>query len=158
MTEKKRMVSNEQHEFINILGCVSQLALTDSIEKRIKSIPRGWFRYKGALTNLATLINDLTMSMPEKQMLHIKKQLPAIKMTVGVKAQMPRDHDAEYGRWLSFNDLNVVATAIRECCRTCAIEDPQEQKKCVYCKLLDVLPTDKPDENSNGCGYFYIWM
>ena len=79
MTEKKRMVSNEQHEFINILGCVSQLALTDSIEKRIKSISRGWFRYKGALTNLATLINDLTMSMPEEQMLHIKKQLQLLQ-------------------------------------------------------------------------------
>ena len=158
MIQKKRMVSAEQHEFINMLGSLSQLALTDSIEKRIREMPNGMFRYKGAMTNLTKLINDLTLSMPEDQMLHIKKQLPAIKMTVGVKSQLPRNHDAEYGRWLSFNDLNVVATAIRECCRMCAIEDPQEQKKCMYCKLLDVLPTDKPDENSNGCGYFSIWM
>ncbi len=79
-------------------------------------------------------------------------------MTVGITAQQPRNRDSNFGRWLSFNDLDVVADAIRECCRVCVIEDPQQQKQCPYCKLLEKLPTDKPDEHATGCGYFAIWQ
>lgn len=154
----KRMVSAEQKEFINLLGIVAQLAFVeDGLGRRISSIPRGKWRYKGAMSNLARLVNDLTHSIPKDQQAHFRRQLPAIRMVVGVKAQLPRDYDSTYGRWLSFTELDVVATAIRECCRTCTISDPQEQKQCKFCKLLDALPTDKPDENSRGCGYFTIW-
>ena len=157
--DKKRMVSNEQKKFVDLLGAVSLLAFVeDDLKDRMKRIPRAWWRYRSALSQLARLSNDLTGSMPDEQVQHFRRQLPAIKMTVGVKAQLPRDYDAEYGRWLSFNDLNVVTTAIRECCRTCSIDDPQQQKQCPFCKLMEVIPTDKPDERSNGCGYFAIWM
>lgn len=157
MTEK-RMVSAEQKEFINLLGALSQLVFVeDGLGKRIADIPRAKWRYKGALSQLARLSNDLTRSMPREQRDHFTRQLPHIRMIVGIKAQIPRDPDAEHGRFLSFKELDVVATAIRECCRTCAIEDPQQQKQCHFCKLLEVLPTDKPDESSNGCGYFSIW-
>ena len=158
MPDVKRMVSAEQKEFINLLGVLSQLVFVqDGLERRMRTIPRAWWRYKGALANLARLANDLTRSMPKKQQDHFKRQLPAIKMIVGVRSQLPRNYDSAHGRWLSFEDLNVVATAIRNCCLTCSINDPQEQKQCPYCKLLEVLPTDKPDESSNGCGYFTIW-
>ena len=158
MPDVKRMVSVEQKEFINMIGAMSQLAFAeDSLGKRMKTIPRAWWRYRGVLCNLGRLVNDLTRSMPKEQQDHIRKQMPAIKMIVGVDYQLPRYYDSTYGRWLSFEDLNVVATAIRNCCLTCSINDPQEQKQCPYCKLLEVLPTDKPDESSNGCGYFTIW-
>lgn len=154
----KRMVAIEQKGYINLLGILSQAVyLEDELGQRIGQLPKGKFRLKGALSNLVRLSNDLTLSMPPEQREHFRKQLPAIKMIVGTSAQLPRNYDSAYGRWLSFEDLDVVASAIRECCRVCAISDPQEQKQCMYCKLLDVLPTDKPDESATGCGYFTIW-
>lgn len=154
----RRMVSAEQKEMLNLLGIISQMAfLEDGIGQRISEMPKGKFRLKGALSNLVHLANDLTRSMPKEQRDHIKMQLPAIKMIIGPKSQLPRNYDSTYGRWLSFEQLDVVASAIRECCRTCSINDPQEQKQCAYCKLMDVLPVDKPDENARGCGYFTIW-
>lgn len=156
--EQKRMAYAEQKEFINLLGIISQMAfLDDGLGQRIEKIPRAKWRLKGALNQLVRLSNDLTLSMPPEQREHFQKQLPAIKMIVGTTAQLPRNYDSTYGRWLSFEQFDVVAMAIRECCRTCMIDDPQQQKQCPYCKLLDVLPTDKPDEHSRGCGYFAIW-
>lgn len=158
MEEQKRMTSNEQKGYIDLLGIISKMAfLEDNLGKRIRAVDRGNFRYKGAMTNLVRLANDILHTAPMEQREHIRRQLPSIMMIVGTTAQLPRNYDAEYGRWLSFNDLDIVAEAIRECCRTCTLEDPQQQKQCQYKKLLDVLPTDKPDESARGCGYFTIW-
>ena len=158
MGEQKRMNSGEQKGYIDLLGIISKMAfLEDSLGKRIRSVDRGNFRYKGAMTNLVRLANDILRTAPMEQREHIRRQLPAIKIIIGTTAQLPRNYDAEYGRWLSFNDLDIVAAAIRECCRTCTLEDPQQQKQCPYKKLLDTLPTDKPDESASGCGYFTIW-
>ncbi len=154
----KRMNSQEQKGMINLLGILSQMAfLEDDIGRRIARIPRGKFRLKGALSNLVRLANDLTVSMPPEQREHMRRQLPAIKMIVGTTAQLPRNYGSTYGRWLSFEELDTVAEAIRECCRVCEIDDPQQQKQCPYCKLLNNLPADKPDEAARGCGYFAIW-
>ena len=140
---EKRMVSAEQKAYIDLLGAISRLAyIEDGMGRRLKSIPRAMFRLKGATSNLMSLSADI---------------LGGLRVITGISAQMPRDADGTFGRWLSFKDLDVVATAIRECCRTCTTEDPQEQKKCMFCKLLDILPTEKPDEGARGCGYFTIW-
>lgn len=158
MGEQKRMTANEQKGYIDLLGIISKMAfLEDNLGKRIRAVDKGNFRYKGAMSNLVRLSNDILRTAPLEQREHIRRQLPSIMMIVGTTAQLPRNYDAEYGRWLSFNDLDIVCTAIRECCRTCTLEDPQQQKQCPYKKLLDVLPTDKPDESARGCGYFTIW-
>lgn len=156
--EPRRMDAGEQKEFINLMGIISQMAhLEDGIGRRIAAIPRGRFRLRGAMSSLVRLANDLTRSMPGEQREHMRRQLPAIRMIVGTTAQLPRSCDSTYGRWLSFKELDAVASAIRECCRTCAISDPARQRQCMYCRLLDSLPTDKPDEFATGCGYFTIW-
>lgn len=158
MGEPKRMTANEQKGYIDLLGIISKMAfLEDDLGKRISAVNRGNFRYKGSLSNLVRLSNDILRTAPPEQQEHIRRQLPAIRMIVGTTAQLPRNYDAEYGRWLSFNDLDIVAAAIRECCRTCNLDDPQQQKQCQYRKLLDTLPTMKPDESARGCGYFTIW-
>ena len=154
----KRMVSAEQKAYLDMLASISQLAFAEEgLARRIESIPRGKSLLHGGRGMLVKLGNELANTLPPEQREHFRRQLPALRMIVGVKAQMPRAADGEHGRWLSFKQLDVVATAIRECCRTCTIDDPQQQKQCMYAKLLDVLPTDKPDENATGCGYFSIW-
>lgn len=129
-----RFNAQEQKGMINLLGIISQAAfLEDEIGRRIDCVPRGKFRYKGALSSLIRLANDLTRTMPEEQQRHLRRQLPAIRMIVGATAQLPRNCDSTYGRWLSFNELDVVAMAIRGCYCVCTVEDPQQQKQCMYC-------------------------
>ena len=143
MGEHKRMIANEQKGYIDLLGIISKMAfLEDDLGKRIRAVDKGNFRYKGAMSNLVRMANDILRTAPMEQREHIRRQLPAIKIIIGTTDQLPRNYDAEYGRWLSFNDLDIVAAAIRECCRTCTLEDPQQQKQCPYKKLLDTLPTD----------------
>ena len=155
---KKRMVYQEQRAFINLQGAVNLAkAQEEDLSHRINSIP-GAKRYLhsgiGMLNKVIELLND---TVPQEQQDHFRMQKATLKMIVGIKAQMPRDKNAEFGRWLSFNLLDIVADAIKECCCTCTIGDPQQQKQCKYARLLEVLPTDKPDENAPGCGYFAIW-
>lgn len=154
----KRMVSVEQKGFIKLTSIIGQLAfIHDDLGQRIANMPRGRFRYTGALKNLILLNNDLTRSMPEHQRDAMSRQLQSVKIVIGVDASLPRNYDSAFGRWLSFEQLDVVTTAIRECCRMCTISDPQEQKQCMFCRLLEALPTDKPDEDATGCGYFSMW-
>lgn len=157
-SDAKRMAAKEQQAFLNMQAAIQMIKNQEpELERRISGIS-GAKRFLHSGTGmLDKLIKQLNDTLPPEQIDHFERQKETLKMIVGVKAQMPRDSDAEHGRWLSFHQLDVVATAIRECCLSCSITDPQQQKQCMFCKLLDVLPTDKPDENATGCGYFTIW-
>ena len=155
--DEKRMVAAEQRDYISLCGVIAQLKHLEGLERRLGTIPRSSFRLKGALANLESLKRDLLASTIPEQRDHFERQLPYLKIYTGIDAKIPTDPDSAFGRNLSLNELNVVATAIRECCRACTIDDPQQQKKCIFCKLLNVLPCTKPDESATGCGYFTIW-
>ena len=154
----KRLVSAEQSAYQNLKAAAKMAALQEAaLTRRMAGIPNARKYLRGGIGMLNKLIQEIDATMPEEQHEHLARQADTLRMIAGVKAQMPRDSDAEFGRWLSFKELNVVATAIRECCYACTTDDPQQQKQCIFCKLLEVLPTDKPDENAPGCGYFAIW-
>lgn len=156
---EKRMVSTEQKALLELHAIIAQSAFVErALEKRIAGIKgaKGWLHSAQSL--LTKLANELSGSAPEEQRKHLGRQLVGLYMHVGVRDKYAeKKRDATGGRLLSFNELDVVATAIRECCRTCTIDDPQQQKQCPYCKLLESLPTDKPDENARGCGFFAMW-
>ena len=154
----KRMVSREQQAFLNLQAAANMAkAQEDSLARRMEWVPGAKKYLRSGIGMINKAIGLLNESVPPEQLDHFERQKESLKMIVGIPAKLPRDSDAEFGRWLSFRELDVVATAIKECCRACTIDDPQEQKQCIFCKLLEVLPTDKPDENATGCGYFTIW-
>lgn len=155
----KRMVSAEQRATLELHAIIAQMKyIEDGVGPRIKRIKGGMGLLHSARGLLVRLANQLVLSSPAEQQDHLGRQLIGIYMHIGIKDPIGQQkRDGEVGRLMSFKELDVVVSAIRECCRVCTIEDPQEQKKCKYCKLLDVLPADKPDENARGCGYFTIW-
>ena len=157
--EPVRMVSKEQRATLELFAILKQIKLIEEgAGKRIQSIEGGTRLLHCGQGMLRKLANELASSAPKEQRDHLWRQLSGIYMHIGIQDKIAQQkRDSENGRLLSFNELDVVAEAIRECCMHCTIEDPQEQKKCKFCKLLEVLPTDKPDENARGCGYFSIW-
>lgn len=156
---EKRMVSAEQKALLELHAIVSQSAFVEQgLERRIAGIKgaKGWLHSAQSL--MVKLANELAMTIPIEQRQHLSRQLAGLYMHVGVRDKYAeKKRDATGGRLMSFNELDVVADAIRECCRTCTIDDPQQQKQCKFCKLLESLPTDKPDENARGCGFFSMW-
>jgi hypothetical protein len=155
--DEKRMVAAEQRDYIALCGVITQLEHLEGLERRMGMLPRSTFRLKGAISNLKSLKKSLLESTTQEQRDHFERQLPFIKIYVGIDAKIPTDPDSAFGRCLSLNELNVVATAIRECCKNCTVDDPQQQKKCIYRKLMNVLPCNFQDENSSGCGYYGMW-
>lgn len=155
----RRMVSGEQTKLLQLLGMIDlSQSVMDGLERRLKAVPRGMARMKQVKSLVAKLAFDVIGTAPIEQREHIINQMKGIEIISGIKAQMPRDLEATFGQFLSFHQLAIAAKAIREQCTLCTIEDPAQQAKCPYAKLLDVLPVDKIDEDARGCGWFHSWQ
>ncbi len=156
---EKRMVSAEQRSTLELHAVIRQLSyIEEGVGPRIKRIKGGMRLLHTAKGLLVRLANELALSAPKEQQEHMGRQLAGIYMHIGVRDKIGQQkRNGEIGRLMTFNELDVVADAIRECCRMCTIDDPQEQKKCKYCRLMNVLPTNKPDESARGCGWFTAW-
>jgi hypothetical protein len=155
---EKRMVAAEQAAYLNLLAAIhTAKKQEEALARRMSKLPNAKRCMHSGIGMLNRLMVDIDATIPAEQKAHFERQKQGLRMIVGIKAQMPRDPDAEHGRFLSFKQLDVVANAIRECCRVCDLTDAVQQAKCPYAKLLDELPTTKPDEDAPGCGYFTIW-
>jgi len=154
----KRMVRVEQTKLYQLLGMIDLCdSVSEGLDRRLKMLPRGTARLKQAKSLIAKLAFDVLNTAPVEQRKHMRDQVSYIEIMTGVKAQMPRDPESTFGQFLNFKQLAVVTKAIQEQCSLCTIEDPAQQAKCPYAKLLDILPVDKMDENVLGCGWFHKW-
>lgn len=154
----KRMVRDEQTKMYQLLGMIEVCqSVAGGLDRRLKMVPRGTARMKQAKSLIAKLAFDVMNTAPVEQRKYMRDQVPYIEIMTGVKAQMPRDPDSTFGQFLNFRQLAVATKAIQEQCALCAIEDPAQQAKCPYAKLLDILPVDKINENVLGCGWFHKW-
>jgi len=154
----KRMVRDEQTKMYQLLGMIELIQnVMDGLDRRLKMIPRGVARAHTAKSLITKLAFDVINTAPVEQRKYIRDQIVGIEIMTGIKATMPRDPEATFGQFLNFHQLSVVADAIQDQCVLCTIEDPAEQAKCKYRKLLDVLPVDKVDEDAKGCGWFHSW-
>ena len=154
----RRMVSGEQTKMYQLLGMIDLCeSVMEGLDRRLKMVPRGTARITQAKSLIAKLAFDVISTAPIEQRKHMREQITGFTILTGIKAQMPRDPEATFGQFLSFHQLKVVTKAIQEQCSLCAIEDPAEQARCPYAKLMDVLPVDKIDENAKGCGWFHKW-
>ena len=157
--EKKRMVSSEQRGFLELHAVIGQSGLAEElIQKRLAQIPgaKGWLHSAQAL--MAKVANELTKTLPDEQRDHLCRQLHGLYMHVGVQDKIANQkRTGTGGRFMNYTELDTIADALRECCRFCTIEDVQQQRQCKFCKLMESLPTNKPDEDARGCGYFTMW-
>lgn len=154
----KRMVRDEQTKMLQLLGMIDlSESIMRGLSRRLEMVPRGTARMKQVKSLVAKLAFDVINTAPIEQRIHMRDQIPGIEIISGIKAQMPRDPEATFGQFLNFKQLAIATTAIQEQCALCTIEDPAQQAKCPYARLMDVLPVDKIDEEAKGCGWFHKW-
>lgn len=150
--DQKRMNASEQSAHLEIIACVAALRRVSRNLTRLNDIKRGKFWLNGAITSLQNLSNALDATIPDGQHESLRRQIHNLRFHVGVTS-IANQYNADYGRWLSFNQLDIVGDALKNVCMMCT-KNTQEQRQCPYAKLMDSLPIDKPDDHSNGCGYF----
>lgn len=151
--EQKRMSADERTAHLHIIACMVALGKAEKmLERRLPMVKRGKFWIRGAIKSLRSLSDALDGTVPDNQHESIRRQIQTLQLVVGSK-NVPNRNDREYGFWMSYNDLDTVGNALKNCCMFCD-KDTQQQRQCPYAKLMDTLPVDKINENSNGCGYF----
>lgn len=157
--DKKRMVSSEQKSYLELHAVIAQMGFVkEGLERRVGNIKGAKGYINSGIALLTKAANELTETLPDEQREHLRRQLIGLYMHVGVRDRFAEaKRNSKSGRLMTYEEMDVVAEAIRECCRVCSIEDPQQQKQCKYCKLMESLPIDKPDEDSRGCGFFTMW-
>lgn len=156
---KKRMVYAEQKAFLELHAVIGQMGFViQGLERRIGSIKGVKGYINSAIALLTKAANEMTRTLPDEQRAHLLRQMVGLYMHVGVRDKFAEaKRNTKSGRLMTYEELDVVAEAIRECCRFCNTNDHQQQKQCKFCKLMDSLPVDKPDEDAVGCGYFAMW-
>lgn len=150
--DMKRMNALEQASHLEIIACIAALNRAARNLTRVGEIKRGNFWLKGAITSLNNLSNALDATIPDDQHESLCRQISNLQFSIGVTSASSQ-YNKNYGRWLSFNQLDLVGEALQNTCFTCN-KDVQEQRKCPYAKLMDSLPIDQPNPNSSGCKYF----
>lgn len=154
----KRMVKIEQIRCFELLAMIDMSGVVQAdMERRLNMVPRGMARIKHARSIIAKLAFDVLGTIPIEQREHMVQQIEGLQTFVGIKAQLPTNPDSTFGYFLSRDNLEIVHKALREQCMLCTAEDPSEQAKCPYAKVLNVLPIDKQDEDAKGCGWFHSW-
>ena len=154
----KRAVKVEQIRTYELLAMIDiSGTIQADMGRRLSMVPRGMARLKSARSIIAKLAFDVLGTIPIEQREHMVQQIEGLQTFVGIRAQLPTNPDSTFGYFLSRDNLEIVNKAIREQCMLCATEDPSEQAKCPYAKVLNVLPIDKQDEDAKGCGWFHTW-
>lgn len=155
----KRMVKDEQLALMQLLSMMDLSRIVmERLERRLQAIPRGIARIKTVRSLVTRLSLDVLDTMPIEQREHMQNQLRGLITITGVRNQLQRDDDANYGLFINNDLLSIIGDALHEQCMLCTTEDPGEQAKCPYAKVLNVMPNDRIDENAPGCGWFNNWV
>ena len=137
---------------MSLCAAFNAIGDAEALEKRLKSLPRGWQMLRSVDGQIAKLIEMIANSMPNEQLLAFYRNRKTLTYYVAVKSPAGRPYDND-GRWLSYDSLDTLCEAAQSVCITC-MKNPQEQRKCRLAKCLDELPCKNADENAFGCRYF----
>lgn len=149
---RKRLSRSEQNTYMKMIAVTELLIdIQETAEnwKRFGAIPRGMQMLKTCLTLMHKLVNGIIKESQALQMIEIRKQLPYMRVWLHSE-DMKEDIMENDGRFLSHNDLNVLATAVRNECMHCTMTD-EEQKSCMYRHVMEKMPADRPDDTRSGC-------
>lgn len=155
--ERKRLTSSEQTavvDFMAITDRLDQLMKNRSVQDRIRMVPRGWWRLRVARAMLVKMAELILDTVPGEQLTHMKRNLKHVRCWIYIGKQAPVDKDNTDGRFLSINELNTCAEAIKEGCLMCNIQSKQDRRQCKRAKLMDCLPMAMEKGDPTDCGWF----
>lgn len=149
--EQKRMVASETNALLDLFAAAKAVKNAEVLEKRLRTLPRGWQMFKSIQGQIEKLIALVELSMPREQMYSVERNASTLTYRIAVKSPGGRSN-ADNGRWLSLEAIDEMCEAANNVCALCT-KDVQEQRKCKLAKALDELPMKKADEKHHGCRY-----
>lgn len=116
----------------------STLYAKDDLTDRLDMVPRGHERLLEVIDILKELVNDLTLTVPEKQKSKIRNIMTDMEIRMVPKAA-PKDVRLV----LDKEEARVLVDSAQDLCKTC-VKDGTE---CLQCELHNVLTAILPLEN-----------
>ena len=107
-----------------------------TLEKRLRSIPRGWMRFRQAMGLLDRMFDTLVPTINDRQLAQINNTIKNGEVTVKLKRAGAYDDDMNVVR---ADALAVaVGTAMRAECMLC-VKERADLKRCPLRKAIDEL-------------------
>ena len=153
MNDEGRKYANAQEQLgVNDISAVITLLEKPYLDRRIKTIKGGW-RDLQLMRKLAVkLLENVLATLPTNQLQSLRRNLPHVGVAVGIKRDRSQD---DYGRYMSLDELEILASASREKCLTCT-KTVMEQRQCALKKVLDTLPIEGIEDSEKGCPYMFL--
>ena len=107
-----------------------------ALEKRLRSIPRGWMRYRQAMGLLGRMFEELTPTINDRQLAQINNTIRNGEVSVNLRRAGAYDDDMNVVR--ADQLAVVVGAAMRAECMLC-VKDRADIKRCTLRKAIDAL-------------------
>lgn len=143
---KERLRGDEREGLIMLLLAAQVVKdAEEKIGRRAGKIKRGAWRLHLAHSHIVRAGDDIMATVPVDQLQTAKHDMLSATYKIGwYRPLQVRD---EWGVWIPYKDLSVMAGAISDHCITCG-KDGNEMRKCKLRRILNDLPgkTDEPDD------------
>lgn len=129
-------------ELEQIYNWCAAMSIADAFETRRLS-PAGLKRLRTVRTMAMHILEEIFSTLPDDQLMHIRRQLPLIRYTAGVQAVAVPSDAKRFGRFLTFEELSLLLDGCTDKCLMCD-RKPGTVKACKLRKLMSSLPVDIP--------------
>ena len=150
--DRKDANAHEVHAIEFIAGLDAQLSNNERyLEKRLKSIPDGWRKYRCAKKLLEQVIDGLYDTLPTKTMLHMQRLLNSGEIVI-----RPKPIIRDYVQIIPNDTVEfLINEVIKNNCALC-LDRGSDVKKCKIRKIMvTIAPTgDYPKDGS--CCYQHV--
>ena len=126
------------------------------LDRRFRVIPGGRRDLGMLKAKINKLMQCVTDTIPDDQLMTYIRSLKMVSYTVGIKkpGRMERN-DKEYGMWLSFEIINALLSGCHDHCMMCP-SDKAQRRACTLRKALETIPNDAPERGDGDCPFYTI--
>lgn len=136
MSDLKKDLTSTEKDALKRISLVLSLMIEvyDAFEERGKSIHLHQREMKTIITLITKRYTKILDTVPLYQLKNISENLKRVRYEIGVPVDKKHNPDEKYGITLSYDDIDTLALATRDCCLHCD-RDLRSQK---HCKLRNV--------------------
>lgn len=149
---QKRLYASEREAILRLELAMQFLGIGKrDLAGRLEMVERGKCDAGMLQNRLQALLLRIYRTVPTNQLENLKHSLHSMQYVIGV-GPGGRQHNAEYGFWLSFDQINTILAALKDHCLMCNL-DLEGQRKCKLAGALDDMGNDLHDLPGGGCKY-----
>lgn len=155
--EKIRLTASDRESLIRLNVAYEILATEGKqLDRRLQAIQGGKRDYGLLKSKINKLMENMTDTIPDDQLMTYMRSLQMASYTVGIKKPATGgNRDRDYGMWLSYGVINALLGGCHDHCMICP-SDKAERRACELRKALATIPNDAPDRNDGDCPFYTL--